>query len=378
MNKFDLEDKRFHDYNNGKIRSDVPSRKGMLQDNPFRNYDTRGDYELLGYLSNYLVQLDSSKKPKLSFFYRLLRFFRYFKWSNKHFKSGGGKINDYKYYTREIRSHLNKLTNLTYLSSHEIRQLITAGLRYYAKNGWDEGPPLEISDLHRCKNLQEFYTCEDEVNFEFAKELKNLRVVDLNANDADNKRGIRKNVKRLVSNIEYLKYCLVLNLEDSFVDDFSVIPENILALSVKNSNFQDLNTLSKLKNLQYLDISDNKITSLDNIEKFKDLKVLNCCKIEFCGTDKSKQEFFNKLFWFNNLEVLVMDSVFYADYKKSLNTLPIEKIVVAEKCYFPSVKLPTFDIIKYLKIPEQLNEKITISDIDFTPIKNLFIKETRW
>lgn len=374
MGKFELKDKNFHDYNNGGIRRDVLSRKGMLQDNPYRNYDTRSDLELLGYLSNYLVQKDSSQKPELSFLFKLLRFFRYFRWSNSYYKSGGGKISDYRFYAREIHYHLKKLTKLSYLSSHEIRQLLSSSLRIYYKDGWDEGTPLELIDLHRCKNLQEFYTEEDDINFEFAKDLKNLRVVDLYTNDADNKRGIRKGVKRNVTNLKYLNYCLVLNLQDSYVDDFSAIPDKILTLNVKNSNFQDLSTIINLKNLQYLDISDNEINSLKGVQFFKDLKVLNCCNIDYCGTESSKIDFFSQLNSLINLELLVMDSKLFDDYQKVKGMLPIEKIVVKSKGYMPSVKMSTYSIVYHFKIPEQLNNYVSITDIEFEPIKELFTK----
>lgn len=380
MNRFELNDKNFHDYNNGEIRWDIKPRKDIIYFNPFKDYDNRSDYELLGYLSNFLVQKDSSLNPELSFIFKLLRFLRHFKWSNKYYKSGGGNIPDRRYFAREIRYHLNKLTRVSYLSSHEIRQLISASLRVYHKNGWDEGTPLKLEDLHRCKNLQEFYTSEFNVDFKFAEKLQNLRVVDLGTNSADNKRGIVKfknYEKRSISNLNYLKSCLVLNLQDSFVDNFSNIQENVLALSVKNSNFKDLESISKLKNLQYLDISDNQINSLEGVQHFKDLKVLNCCNIEFLGNEKSKLLFFTQLHWFCSLEILVMDSQLYEEYlQKSLNILPPENLVIIYNSYFPSVKMTSFDIINLFRIPDQINKKTNLHEINYDLIKKIFVKES--
>jgi len=253
-------------------------------------------------------------------------------------------------------------------------------LRIYHKDEWDEGTPLKLEDLHRCKNLQEFYSSEFVVDFKFADKLKNLRVVDLYTNNSDNKRGLVKFIfheERKIKNLNYLKSCLVLNLEDSFVDDFTNIQDNVLTLSVKNSNFEDLEALSKLNNLQYLDISQNQIKSLDGIHNFKDLRVLNCCKIEFVGSEKSKLVFFSLLNELKNLELLVLDSKLHEEYKACINILPPEKLVIVHKSYSTNVNLTTFEIINHFKIAEQLNKKVTLSEIDFEPIKGIFIKKSK-
>ncbi len=382
MNKFELPDKEFHDYNDGKIVKDIPTRMNHISLNP--NFDWRGEKELLSYLSHYLIQKDFTHKPQLSLFFKIWRFLRYLKWSNKHYTSGGGKIPDYRFYRREINYHLSRLTSLTYLSSRELRQLLSAGLRYYAKNGWDEGPPLSIFDLSRCKNLQEFYSVENEIDFEFAKGIKNMRVVDLGSKDSENINGIfngidkygsRVKLKRKVHSLEFLESCLVLNLQDCYIENFDSINENVLTLNLKNSNFQDLSTLKKLKKLQFLDISDTSVSSLNGIESFKDLKVLNCSNIEFSGTEKSKYEFLNQLYWYSNLELLIMDAKLYDEYKKAVNILSNEKILVVDTPYKWNVTLSTFDVIKFFKIQEQIKNRDLLSEIDFGSIRDIIVKE---
>jgi hypothetical protein len=229
--------------------------------------------------------------------------------------------------------------------------------------------------------LQEFHSCEIEIDFSFALGCKNLRVVNLACNGSYNNRGLvqvltrhgfRKTIKRQVINLDLLEACLVLSLCDSYVDKFENINENVLALNLKNSNFDNLETISKLINLQYLDISDTKLNSLKGIEKFKQLRVLNCCNMEFDGTQKMKKDFFTHIYWFNSLELIVMDSKLFEEYKLMLNILPSEKIVVLSDCNFSSVNLSTYDIIKHFKISEQILGKVNLAELDFEPIKKIF------
>jgi hypothetical protein len=72
-----------------------------------------------------------------------------------------------------------------------------------------------------------------------------------------------------------------------------------------------------------------------------------------------------------------MDSKLYEEYKVCVNILPPEKLVIVYKSYSTNVNLKTFEILKHFKIAEQLNKKVTLSEIDIEPIKEIFIKKSK-
>jgi hypothetical protein len=295
MHTFDLENGKFHSYNNRTISSDQPwSLTG------------KGEDTLLRLVSRSIFI--NNKQSKLSFRFKINRFLTHFKWSDIHYTSGGGNINDSNFFINEIVYHLSKLINLTYFSSSEIRELLISGIRVYFKDGWSAGTPIYMEDLTRCVNLQEFYSNELEINFEFAENLKNLRKVDLYVNDANNKNGLyRETIKRDVINIDKLTSCQVLYLIDSHVKDFSKIPVNILLLSLRNSNFENIQDLSHIKNIEYLDISYTDIKSIVGLYQLKNLKILNLCCTKFNSLDEIIK-ITRELISLDSLELIIIDT----------------------------------------------------------------------
>jgi hypothetical protein len=361
MHKFDLEDGKFYSYYNRKISSDQPwsltniSEKSLLRLvawNIFKN----------------------TEKPKLSFTYKINRFFTHFKWADKHFTSNNGKINDTKFFVDEIVCHLSKLSNLTFLSSSELRELLIAGIRVYFKDGWDAGTPIHEEDLKRCVNLQEFYSNELEINFAFAENLENLRIVDIFVNDANNQYGCYKRaiykyksgtVIREVLNIDKLKSCKVLHLEDSYIEDFSKIPTSILALSLRNSNFENIQNLSHLTNIEYLDISYTNLKITDDLSKLQSLRILNlyCTKI---FETKDFVEIYHEILKLNNLKILIIDT---DNLNLILASNPINleiknKILELTNSYKRG-HITSIDICEILKIAHRVKIEFNDSKYDF-------------
>jgi hypothetical protein len=361
MHKFDLTDGKFYSYNNRTISSDKPwslteiSEKSLLR------------------LVAWKIFKDN-EKPKLSFIYKINRFFTHFKWADKHFTSGKGGINDTKFFVDEIAYHLSKLIDLTHFSSSELRELLISGIRVYSKDSWEIGTPIHEEDLKRCVNLQEFYSNEYEINFNFAKNLKNLRVVDLWVNDSNNEHGNYKRasykyksgiVIREVINIDKLKSCVVLHLMDSHVRKFNKIPENIWALSLRNSNFENLQHLTHLNNIEYLDISYTNIKSTDGLSQLKTLRILNLCCLKLNGvneTIKIYQEILN----LEKLEILIIDTEnlnailgnnsINLNLKNKITELPNE---------YNIGHISSFEIVEMLKITERIKIQNNDATFDF-------------
>jgi hypothetical protein len=303
IHKFDLEDGKFFSYNNRTISSDQP-------------------FSLIDINEKSLLRLvawnifEYNENSKLSFIYKLNRFFIHFKWADKHFTSGKGRINDSKFFVDEIVSLLTKLTHLTYLSSSELRELLISSIRIYVKDNWHACTPIQEEDLKRCVNLQEFYSNEVEINFEFAENLRNLRIVDLDVNDLNNEYGSYKGARYLyktgtvireVINIDKLKACKVLHLEDSYINDFSKIPDNIFTLSLRNSNFENIQTLAHLKKLEYLDISYTNLKFTDDLSKLQSIRILN---LYFTKINETVDlvKFYHEILSLTNLEILIIDT----------------------------------------------------------------------
>jgi hypothetical protein len=361
MHKFDFNDGKFYSYNKRTISSDQPwsltdvSEKSLLRLVAWNIFKNR-------------------EKPKLSLMFKINRFLRHFKWADKHFTSGKGKINDSNFIVDEILYHLTKLTDLTYLSSSELRELLISSIRVYQKNGRDPGTPILLNDLKRCVNLQEFYSNELEINFDFAHNLKNLRIVNLYVNDANNENGNYKGaiykyktgtVIREVINVEKLKSCVVLHLVDSHVKEFNKIPDNIWSLSLRNSNFENLNDLTHLKNLEYLDVSYTDITSTNGLAQLDNLRILNLCCIKLKGeneTEKIYQEILN----LEKLYIVIIDSenlnaIFS---QKNMNSNLKNKIIEVPNKYNIG-DISTFELVEMLRIKERINIQNNMAAFDF-------------
>lgn len=354
MNKFDLTDERFYSYNNRTISSDKPwSLTGS------------SEYSYLRFVAQEILKKNES--PKLSFKYKINRYFTHLKWADKHFTSGNGKINDSKFFVDELVYHLSKLINLTDFSSCEIRELLVSGIRVFTS---DSGAVIQKEDLRRCVNLQEFYSGDLEIDFDFAESLKNLRIVDLYVNDANNefgnyKRAIYKyktgTVIREVINVEKLKSCVVLYLMDSHLREFNKIPKNIWALSLRNSNFENLQHLMHLSYIEYLDISYTNITSTFGLSKLKTLKILNLCCVKFNDTTEIKS-IYQEILNLEYLELLIIDNenlnLIFGN--KSITASLKSKILECDIGFISSFKL-----VNALKIAERIKIENDESTSDF-------------
>ena len=361
MHKFDLKDGKFFSYNNRTISSDKP-------------------WSLLDVSENSLLRLvawnifKNRENPRLSFIYKINRFLTHFKWADKHFTSGKGRIHDSKFFVDEIVYHLTKLTFLTYLSSSELRELLISSIRVYKKDGWDVGTPIHEKDLKRCINLQEFYSNELEINFDFAENLKNLRVVDLDVGDTNNEYGNYKGasykyktgiVIREVINIDKLKSCVVLHLVDSHVKEFNKIPDNILSLSIRNSNFENLNDLTHLKNLEYLDVSYTVITSTNGLSQLENLRILNLCCIKLNGeneTTKIYQEILN----LENLYILIIDiENLNAIFGQNIINSKLKNKIIQVPNKYNIGYISTLELVEMLKITERINIQNDAATFDY-------------
>lgn len=300
MNKFDLSDGKFYSYDNRTISSDEPWSLTRIS-----------EYSLLRFVASSI--LEKSEKSKLSFAYKIKRYFTHFKWADKHYTSSKGKINDSKFFVDELVYHLSKLIDLTHFSSCEIRELLVSGIRVFTS---DSGAVIQKEDLRRCVNLQEFYSTDLKIDFDFAESLKNLRIVDLYVNDANNEFGNYKGtmykyktgtVIREVINVEKLKSCVVLYLMDSHLKEFNKIPKNIWVLSLRNSNFENLQHLMHLSYIEYLDISYTNITSTFGLSSLRTLKILNICCVKFNDTTEIKS-IYQEILHLEYLELLIIDT----------------------------------------------------------------------
>lgn len=361
MHLFDLKDGKFFSYNNRSISSDQPRSLTDVSENTLLRLVAWNIFK-------------NRKQPKLSFKYKINRFLTHFKWADKHFISGKGNINDSKFFVDEIVFHLSKLTELTYLSSSELRELLICSIRVYFKDGWDAGTPIHEEDLRRCINLQEFYSNELEINFDFAKNLKNLRVVNLYVNDTNNEYGNYKGARykyktgtviREVLNVEKLKSCVVLHLVDSYVKEFNKIPDNIWSLSLRNSNFEKLNDLTHLKNLEYLDISYTVITSTNGLSQLENLRILNLCCIKLHGkneTAKIYQEILN----LDKLYILIIDTEnLNRIFGQNITNSEFKNKIIEVPNKYNIGSISTFELIEMLKITERIKIQNDLATYDF-------------
>jgi len=358
MNKFDLTDGKFYSYNNRTISSDKPwSLTGS------------SEYSYLRFLAHEILK--KNEKPKLSFMYKVNRYFTHFKWADKHFTSGNGKISDSKFFVDELVYHLSKLIDLTYFSSSEIRELLIGGIRVYTR---DSGAVIQKEDLRRCVNLQEFYSSDLKIDFDFAESLKNLRVVDLYVNDANNELGNYKGamynyktgtVIREVINVDKLKSCVVLYLMDSHLREFNKIPKNILALSLRNSNFENFQHLMHLSNIEYLDISYTNIRSTLGLSQLRSLKILNICCVKLNDAAEIKS-IYQEILNLEDLEILIIDT-------ENLNSIFGNKsITFSLKSKILELKnennigyISSFKMVDALKISERIKIENDESTSDF-------------
>jgi hypothetical protein len=238
-----------------------------------------------------------------------------------------------------------------------------SGIRVYTR---DSGAVIQIKDLRRCVNLQEFYSDELKIDFDFADNLENLRIVDLYANNANNKYGnLREMVIREVIHVDKLKSCVVLYLMDSHLREFNKIPKNIWALSLRNSNFENLQHLMHLSNIEYLDISYTNIRSTLGLSQLRSLKILNICCVKLNDTAEIKS-IYQEILNLEDLEILIIDtenlnSIFG---NKSITFSLKSKILELPNEYNVGY-ISSFKMVDALKISERIKIENDESTSDF-------------
>jgi hypothetical protein len=337
------------------------------------NYESKEDYKwkLLAY---YII--NERHLIKLSLIYKIKRFFKHLKWSDKYFHSGGGRINDTEFFLNEITFHLKRLSSLTHLSPSELRGILISGIRVYFKNGLESDTPIMQGDLHKCLNLQEFYSNESEINFEFAKKLTQLRVVNLYTNDANNKNGeYSKYHQRKVHNTDNLKSCVVLHLVDSYIGEFQKIPDNIKSLSLRNSNFNDIQKINHLINIEYLDISYTNLINTTDLLKLINLRILNICCINI-ENEESTINLFDDIGNLKKLELLIIDTenINRIFYNKKVSKIIENKILEVPNTYYTG-HISSHEIIKILNIEEQIENENKPTPIDLKNICKILHKK---
>ena len=345
MNRFELNNKQFHSYlNNTEIRRDI-------EDDVFSGKSEKK--EILRLALN-LYTSNSENNLKLTWPFKLLRFLKHFKLSNNSYTSNGGKINDSIFFVKQIQYHLNGLVNTSILSSRELRELLQQSLRIYREYYNNGIYTILHKELSNCQNLQEFYSGETYIDLTFAKNLNNLRIVDLWVNDANNKQGYyRKGGERHVIGLNYLNHCIVLHLMDSLVAEFDKIPSSIISLSVRNSNFHDISSILNKTELEYLDISYNEIKPFENdFNKFEKLKVLNLCSLRF-QQENDKISFFKKLNSLENIEIIIDKATYnWLEENAIVNSILLNSFIVDSETYNEGL-LRSDDILEILNIVER-------------------------
>ena len=311
---------------------------------------------------------DDIYKPKLSIRFKILNFITNLNWNN-----------DRSYLQKEINHRLTQLSKISYLGTSELRELLSFGIRVYYERDGDVVSSVPFNILDRCVNLQEFYSDIHEIDFKFAENLNNLVVVDVQRNYSTLIHGFDSYAsqnERLISNIDSLKSCLFLNLQGSYLEDFKKIPENILFLNLSNSNFQKIDSITHLKNLEFLDIHSTMLTDAKGISKLKSLQVLNLSQETYSNKRQKKtsidSSFFKELTELKNLSLLILGE---KDFKlisksKSIHNLLKEKILVIKESNsnYPRSN----ELVDILNVSERNKDKKQKRKVNFSKLKALY------
>lgn len=381
-NKFEPESNSYFNYFIDKTerRHDITKLFQNLIDSERKSWISKSDinrienYDLETRRKNQLNQLcrglikDDIYKPKLSIRFKILNFITNLRWNN-----------DKSYLQKEINYRLNQLSKVSYLGTNELRELLSFGIRVYNERDGDGVSAVPFHILDRCSNLQEFYSDKHEIDFKFAENLNNLVVVDVFKNDSSLKYGFTSYAnqnERLISNIESLKSCLFLDLQDSYIKDFKKIPENILFLNLSNSNFQKIDSITHLKNLEFLDIHTTMLTDIKGIAELQSLQILNLSQETY--TDKYEKRasidisFFRELTELKNLRLLILsekDFNLISKFKSIYRLLKEKTCVIKES---NSRHTWSYDLVKILNVSERNKSENQKKKVNFSKLKALY------
>tara|TARA_B110000902_G_scaffold263150_1_gene341621 strand:- start:149 stop:1306 length:1158 start_codon:yes stop_codon:yes gene_type:complete len=310
---------------------------------------------------------NQKQKPKLSLKFKILNFWANFRWKN-----------DEEYIQKEIKYRLEQLSKVSYLGCNELGELLSFGIRVYRDNDYNT-PTVPFNILNRCFNLQEFYSNELTIDFKFAEKLPNLVVVCVFQNDLKSQFGVNQN-KRIISDIQSLNSCLLLNLEDSYLEDFSKIPPNVLFLNLSNSNFKNIDSITHLKKLEYLDIHRTLSNDLKGISKLESLKILylsdtyhsNFYEKYYERPKSADISFFKELIKLENLSLLIIGENDFNTITQSKTIYDSLKNIILVITENESRDLRTNHLAEILNISERNKVEKYSEEIDILKFKQFF------
>jgi hypothetical protein len=307
---------------------------------------------------------NKNQKPKLSLKFKILNF-----WTNGRWK------NDEEYLQKEIKYRLEQLSRVSYLGCNELGELLSFGIRVHRQDRYNT-PTVPFNILNRCLNLQEFYSNEPTIDFKFAEKLVNLVVVCVFQNDSNAQFGVNQN-KRNISNIQSLISCLLLNLEDSYLEDFSKIPPNVLFLNLSNSNFKNIDSITHLKKLEYLDIHRTLSKDLEGISKLESLKILNLSQDTHHskydeGPNSTDISFFKELIKLENLSLLIIGENDFNTISQSKTIYDSLKNIILVITENKSRYLWTSDLAEILNVSDRNKGEKYSEEIDILKFIQFF------
>ena len=307
---------------------------------------------------------NKNQKPKLSLKFKILNF-----WTNGRWK------NDEEYLQKEIKYRLEQLSRVSYLGCNELGELLSFGIRVHRQDRYNT-PTVPFNILNRCLNLQEFYSNEPTIDFKFAEKLVNLVVVCVFQNDSNAQFGVNQN-KRNISNIQSLNSCLLLNLEDSYLEDFSKIPPNVLFLNLSNSNFKNIDSITHLKKLEYLDIHRTLSKDLEGISKLESLKILNLSQDTHHskydeGPNSTDISFFKELIKLENLSLLIIGENDFNTISQSKTIYDSLKNIILVITENKSRYLWTSDLAEILNVSDRNKGEKYSEEIDILKFIQFF------
>ncbi|MDB4108028.1 hypothetical protein N9672_01830 [Flavobacteriaceae bacterium] len=307
---------------------------------------------------------NKNQKPKLSLKFKILNFWTNWRWKN-----------DEEYLQKEIKYRLEQLSRVSYLGCNELGELLSFGIRVHRQDRYNT-PTVPFNILDRCLNLQEFYSNEPTIDFKFAEKLVNLVVVCVFQNDSNAQFGVNQD-KRIISNIQSLNSCLLLNLEDSYLEDFSKIPPNVLFLNLSNSNFKNINSITHLKKLEYLDIHRTLSKDLEGISKLESLKILNLSQETHHSkydeeTNSTDISFFKELIKLENLSLLIIGENDFNTISQSKTIYDSLKNIILVITNNKSRYLWTSDLAEILNVSDRNKGEKYSEEIDILKFIQFF------
>jgi hypothetical protein len=152
---------------------------------------------------------------------------------------------------------------------------------------------------------------------------------------------------------------------DSHVKEFNKIPDNIWSLSVRNSNFENLQYLTHLKNIEYLDISYSHIKLTDGLSQLETLRILNLCNTELNGTQE-KIKIYQEILNLENLEILIIDTEnLNAILATNLINSNLKNKIIEVPNKYNIGFISSFEIVEMFKIAERIKIQNNEATFDF-------------